>query len=190
MAFTPGPNNIMIMASGLNHGVRASLPHLVGIGLGVPSMFLALGLGLALVFERYPQVHTVIKVVGALYLIYLAWQIAHTAAVESRKRPVKPFTLVQTVLFQWMNPKSWVVGTTAIATFTTVGEGLLGQVLIIALAFMVMAFLSAGTWLLFGVSLQVWLKKPLYRHIFNVSMAIILVVSVLPVTLQMLFYLP
>lgn len=176
----------MIMASGMNHGARASLPHLFGIGLGVPTMFLALGLGLGLIFERYPQLHTLIKVVGSLYLIYLAWRIARSAAVQANKTPAKPFTFFQTVLFQWMNPKAWIIGTTTIATFTIMDDSLIGQILLIALAFMIVGFLSAGTWLLFGVTLQTLLRTTLYRHIFNITMALLLLISVLPIMWQLL----
>ena len=77
MSITPGPNNVMLMASGLNFGVNKSLPHLFGVCLGFPSMFILVGLGLGVVFEQYPIIHDVIKVLGIVYLIYLAWQIAH-----------------------------------------------------------------------------------------------------------------
>ena len=188
MAFTPGPNNIMIMTSGLNHGVRASLSHLAGIAIGVPTMFVALGLGLGVVFERYPQIHLAIKIIGALYLIYLAWLIARASAVESEQAVTAPLTFFQSMLFQWVNPKSWLIATYTIATFTVVGSDLLSQILLIAIVFLIAAFVSSGTWLLFGMSLQTLLKKHLYRHIFNITMAILLLVSVLPITLKTLIF--
>lgn len=186
MAFTPGPNNIMIMTSGLNHGLRASLPHLAGIGFGMPAMFLALGLGFGVVFERFPALHFVIKVVGTLYLIYLAWCIARSSSVKTKQGGAKPFTFLQAILFQWVNPKGWIFVMTTIGTFTVVGQHFLVQMLSIALVFVVVGFLSGGSWLLFGFSLQKLLEKPLYRNVFNITMALFLLISVLPVTLQML----
>ena len=188
MAFTPGPNNIMIMASGLNHGVRASLPHLAGIVIGVPAMFIAIGLGMRELFERYPQLHLTIKIIGVLYIVYLAWRIARASAVESKQGLAAPLTFFQSMLFQWVNPKAWLISGTTIAAFTVVGAELLGQILLIALVFLLTAFLGSSTWLLFGLSLQRLLKKRLYRHIFNVTMAILLLASVLPIAFQTLIF--
>ncbi len=178
----------MIMTSGLNHGVRASLPHLAGIAIGVPAMFIAIGLGMRELFERYPQLHLTIKIIGVLYIVYLAWRIARASVVESKQGFATPFTFFQSMLFQWLNPKAWLISGTAIAAFTVVGGELLGQILLIALVFLLTAFLGSSTWLLFGLSLQRLLKKRLYRHIFNITMAILLLVSVLPVTFQTLIF--
>ena len=184
MAFTPGPNNIMIMTSGLNHGIRASLPQLAGIALGVPTMFIAVGLGLGVVFEMYPQLHGIVKIIGTLYLIYLAWQISQSSAGNGSESLAKPFTFLQTMLFQWVNPKSWILVTTSIATFTAIGEHVLYQVIIMSLFFVLIGFLSAGTWLCFGYSLKTLLKKTSYRRVFNIAMAVLLLVSILPITLE------
>lgn len=188
MAFTPGPNNIMIMTSGLNHGVRASVPHLAGISIGVPAMFIAVGLGLREIFLRYPQLHIAIKIIGVLYLIYLSWQIARASAVESKQGLAAPLTFLQSMLFQWVNPKSWLISGTTVAAFTVVGTELLSQILLIALVFLFAAFISSGTWLLFGMSLQKLLKKRRYRHVFNITMAVLLLLSVLPITLKTLIF--
>ena len=179
-AITPGPNNIMIMASGLNFGLRASLPHLLGISLGVPAMLLMVGIGAGYLFERYPLLHEIIKIAGVLYLLYLAWLIARSAPSSSEQRSA-PLTFFQAALFQWVNPKTWIMGTSAIAAYTSVGTDMALQVAIICLVFFLMALPSAGTWLVFGRALQRLLRRPHHRNVFNIVMAILLVASVVPV---------
>lgn len=186
-AFTPGPNNIMIMVSGLNHGVRASMPHFLGICLGVPLMFLAIGFGLGFVFERFPLLHSIIKVVGIVYLLYLAWLIANATPAHVGDKQTKPLTFLQAALFQWVNPKAWVMGTSAIAAYTTVGADVNAQVLWVALLFFLVAIPSAGSWLVFGVAIQKLLDKPRYIKGFNILMAGLLVASIWPIIANFIF---
>lgn len=179
-AFTPGPNNIMIMASGVNFGVRASIPHFFGICFGFPTMFLATGFGLSALFVSYPVLHFAIKVVGLSYLTYLAWKIATTVKVDTKIEGAtvgQPLTFFQAALFQWVNPKAWIMGTSALAAFTQVGEPLVPQVLLIAAVFFSMTFPSAGVWLMFGSALKDVLARPKVLRIFNISMAFILLWS-------------
>lgn len=179
--FTPGPNNIMIMVSGLNHGTRASLPHYLGICLGFPAMFFAVGFGLGFLFEEYPVLHTLIKVFGTLYLLYLAWLIAtsQSAEVDAQKR--KPLRFYQAALFQWVNPKAWVMGTSAIAAFTTVGADMNAQIFIVWLVFAITAIPAVAVWMMFGVGLQRILDKPSWLRLFNICMALLLVASIWPI---------
>ena len=176
-AFTPGPNNIMIMASGVNFGLRASIPHVLGICFGFPTMFLATGFCLGALFIAYPIFHQTIKVVGLAYLSYLAWQIATSGKVEGGKEVSKPLTFVQAAIFQWVNPKAWIMGTSALAAFTQVGQPLVPQVLLIGVVFFAMTFPSAGVWLVFGSALKDVLARPKIRLGFNVSMAFLLLWS-------------
>lgn len=178
---TPGPNNIMIMTSSVNFGVKRSLPHLFGICLGFPVMVVLVGMGFSVVFEQYPLFHQVIKVLGILYLLYLSWKIA-TAPVNSMdKAKSRPLTFVQAAIFQWVNPKAWVMATGAVAAYTTLSADLTWQVLYIALNFMLVAFPAVGMWLVFGMGLKRLLKDPIHQKIFNISMALLLVFSMLPV---------
>ena len=105
-SITPGPNNIMIMASGVNFGVKRSIPHVLGICLGFPVMVIALGLGLGTIFEDFPILHDIIKILGVAYLLYLAWLIASSSPFEEAASPVMPLRFDQAVLFQWVNPKA------------------------------------------------------------------------------------
>jgi threonine/homoserine/homoserine lactone efflux protein len=187
-AFTPGPNNIMIMTSGVNFGARASMPHFFGICFGFPTMFLATGFGLGALFINYPSLHMIVKVFGLVYLSYLAWQIATAGKVERGERMGEPFTFVQAALFQWVNPKAWIMGTSAIAAFTVVGHDLVPQILLIAVVFFSMTFPSAGVWLAFGSSLKRLFENGVYLRAFNIVMAVLLLWSMRHAFVQVFGY--
>ncbi|MDN3650715.1 LysE family translocator [Reinekea marina] len=177
---TPGPNNIMIMASGLNYGIRRSLPHWFGIFLGFPLMALGVGLGLGQAFELWPWLHSVIKVLGISYLLYLAYKIAITNTQAEDSASSNPLTFMQAVLFQWVNPKAWVMCIGAIATFTTFDISMMQQALLIAFAFVLVGAPCTGIWLFAGHYLQRFLNQPNYQRMFNYAMATLLVASLLP----------
>lgn len=182
---TPGPNNIMMMSSGVNYGVRASLAHLCGICLGFPAMVLLVGLGFGLVFTALPWLHTLIKVVGVVYLLWLAWKIAGSGAGQIDAVQNKPLNFWQAAAFQWVNAKAWVMASGAIAAFTTVGGAVLPEVLQITAAFLLVSFPCVGAWLTFGALLRRVLNQPHYRKMFNYSMAFLLLLSVLPVAREL-----
>jgi len=185
-SFTPGPNNIMIMASGLNFGVRRSLPHLAGIAFGFSLMLIAVGSGAGYVFERFPSLHELIKVIGMMYLLYLAWRIANSSTDEDQQHRSKPFSFVQAALFQWVNPKAWIMGTSALATYTTIGANLSTQIALIVAVFFIMAWLSAGTWLVCGSMMRQVLKNPANQRRFNIVMALLLLASMYDVIFDLI----
>jgi threonine/homoserine/homoserine lactone efflux protein len=185
-SITPGPNNIMLMSSGLNFGIQKSIPHLLGVVIGFPIMIISIGLGFEIVFEKYPFIHQVIKIVGIIYLVYLAWRVATSSRQALDAAKAMPLQFWQAVLFQWVNPKAWVMATGAIAAYTSLSSDFFTQVLIIALTFMVVAFPSAGSWLIFGSSLKRFLQKPAYQHAFNVTMALLLIGSIAPVVIELI----
>ncbi len=180
---TPGPNNIMIMSSGLNFGLKRSLPHLMGIGLGFPLMVAGVGLGFGAIFERFPVIHEVIKVLGVLYLIYLAYLVATSApkSLDNDTNETKPLTFIQAALFQWINPKAWVMATGAVAAYTTQDASIMLQVMFISLAFLIAGVPCVGMWLVCGTWLKRFLKEVKYQRLFNLTMALLLIVSILPV---------
>ena len=182
---TPGPNNVMIMTSGLNHGIKKSLPHFMGICFGFPAMVVAVGLGFGIIFERYPMLHEIIKVIGVFYLLYLAYLIAISSQNSLESNKSKPLTFLQAAIFQWVNPKAWIMATGAIAAYTTLNSSVYVQVLFIALSFFVVAFPAVGVWLVFGANLKKILIKPEHQHRFNVSMALLLVISVAPIIYEL-----
>ena len=167
--FTPGPNNTMLMSSGLNFGFRRGLPHLWGVALGFAVMVLAVGLGLGAVFQAIPALYTVLKYVGAAYLLYLAWQIATAGALE-----------LEGAAFQWVNPKGWVMAVGAVSTYAAVAT-FPGNVLLITFLFGTLGILSSATWLGFGTSLRQLLKSPRTVRAVNIGMAVLLVASLWPI---------
>ncbi|WLQ12882.1 LysE family translocator [Hahella aquimaris] len=177
---TPGPNNIMVMASGVNFGVRRTLPHFLGICLGFPSMVAAVGLGLGTVFAQAPALHVIVKAVGVTYMLYLAWKIAMTDTSIRANKDVKPMTFWQAAVFQWVNPKAWIMAIGAVAAFTTVSGDMSAQVAVIALAFFSVSFPCVGVWMLCGAILQKVLTQPKQQRVFNLTMSFLLVASIMP----------
>ena len=182
---TPGPNNAMIMASGLNYGIRRSMPHYLGIVLGFPTMVLAVGMGIAQLFELYPVMHLVLKIAGAAYLSFLAYKIATAPVSETSVSEGKPFTFIQAAAFQWVNPKAWVLAVGATVTYTTLGEGYVLQVITIGLIFMIFGAPCIMLWLWGGASLKTLMRNPGTVRIFNISMALLLIGSLVPVFIEL-----
>jgi threonine/homoserine/homoserine lactone efflux protein len=178
---TPGPNNVMIMSSGVNYGVRASMPHFLGICLGFPVMVLLVGFGFGVIFEKFPNLHQLIKVAGVVYLLWLAWHIASAEPKTIQKGEKKPFTFWQAALFQWVNAKAWMMASGAVAAYTTVQGNPVVEVVAITLAFLLMAFPCVGVWLLFGSLLRKVLSNSIFQRVFNITMGLILVASIVPV---------
>jgi threonine/homoserine/homoserine lactone efflux protein len=182
--FTPGPNNLMLMASGLNFGPRAALPHLFGVAGGFAAMVLIIGIGLGAVFAAYPALYPIIKYAGVVYLVYLAYVIAtavpHEEGATSRGRPI---TFLQAVAFQWVNPKGWVMAVGAAATYAGIARFPLNMVIMAAI-FGVFGLASSLTWVMFGSGLRRLLRTPRALRAFNIAMGILLVVSVLPVLVE------
>ncbi|KZN67637.1 LysE family translocator [Pseudoalteromonas luteoviolacea] len=185
-SITPGPNNIMVMTSALNFGVKKTLPLLVGICAGFSVMLLVIGFGFGQVFTAFPSLHLIIKCIGIAYLLYLAWAIAKSASAPINTDEAKPLTFMNGALFQWVNAKAWVVATGAIAAFTSIGDGYYTQNVIIALVFFIAAFPCVGTWLLCGSALKRVLTKDKYRTLFNYVMAMLLALSVMPVVFELI----
>ncbi len=174
---TPGPNNMMLMASGANFGVRPTLPHMAGVALGFALMIFLVGIGLIGVFDAWPPLFTVLKVVSAAYLLWLAWKIA------SAPPPVpgaatsggKPMTFIQAALFQWVNPKAWTMALTAIAVYA--GSRDVAAVLGVAAVFGAINLPVVSLWAGMGQYLQRWMTDPRSRRAFNWGMAALLVAS-------------
>lgn len=181
-AFTPGPNNLMLLSSGLTFGYKRTLAHIVGVAVGFPMMVLAVGLGVGVVLEHYPMVYEVLKVLGFGYLLWMAWHIANTQGsihADSYTND-KPFTFIQAALFQWINPKAWIMAVTAISSFTIQNADVWYQVAIIAFVYLIVGVFSTHTWALGGVLLHRWLESQRAIRNFNRVMALLIVVSVLP----------
>lgn len=185
-AITPGPNNVMLTTTGLNFGVRRGIPHLLGICIGFPVMLALIGLGFGTLFQLYPLLHEIIRIIGIVYLLYLAWKIANSSGGVSEVTQSKPINFWQSAAFQWINPKAWIMGSSALAAYTTLDDNFFVQVTIICITFMIITFPCAGVWLVFGAGLQKFLRDPAHLKLFNIAMALLLVGSILPVVWEML----
>lgn len=183
-SITPGPNNMMLLASGVNFGIRRSLPHMLGISLGFMVLVIAVGMGLGQLFERLPVLHEVLRYAGAAYLLYLAWKIAQSGTPQGRDTPnAKPFTFLQAAAFQWVNPKAWIMAIGAITTYTP-HEGFFTNVLLIAALFALVNCPSVGLWTVAGSLLRKWLDNPRALRAFNIGMALLLVASLYPIVID------
>ncbi|MED5608823.1 LysE family translocator [Pseudomonas sp. JH-2] len=179
-SITPGPNNMMLLASGVNFGVRRTLPHMLGISIGFLLLVVAVGLGLDQLFHAFPLTYQVLRYLGAAYLLYLAWGIARAGAPQANGRSTgKPFGFLQAAAFQWVNPKAWIMAIGAITTYTP-QQGFAGNVLLIAVLFAVVNLPSVGVWTVLGSFLRHWLEQPARRRAFNIGMALLLVASLYP----------
>ncbi|MBK5004261.1 LysE family translocator [Pseudomonas sp. S32] len=179
-SITPGPNNTMLLASGVNFGVRRTIPHAMGVSIGFMAMVLAVGLGLGEVFKSWPPLYTVLRYAGAAYLLYLAWKIANAGPVgAAASKGSNPLGFWAAAAFQWVNPKAWVMAVGAITTYTP-AQGYVTNVVVIAALFALVNLPSVGIWVMFGSALRSVLQNPRWLMLFNVLMALLLVISLYP----------
>ncbi len=179
-SITPGPNNIMLMSSGATYGFRLTLPHLMGVVCGFGAMVLLVGLGLASIFAAVPELHGIIRIVGAVYLLYLAYKIATSRNTLDKDATAQPITFAQAAMFQWVNPKAWTMIVGAITAYVP-KEDPFQNVVIVALIFTIVNLPCVTTWMAFGVGLRGVLKNPAALRAFNITMAILLVLSLYPI---------
>ena len=179
-SITPGPNNLMLMASGANYGLRRTVPHMLGISLGHAFMVVMVGVVLLRMFETYPVLNTVLKVLSAAYMIWLAWKIANAVPPEAKKVEGKPFTFLQAAAFQWVNPKAWFMAITAISAYAPQDQGVLIGSLLVAVVFSATNLPSVTVWAWMGVQVRRWLGPARRLRIFNMTRAMLLVGSLWP----------
>jgi threonine/homoserine/homoserine lactone efflux protein len=182
MAFTPGPNNVLLAASGVNFGFMRTMPHMLGVTVGFDVLLAAGALGVGLLFAAVPQLHLVLKVAGAIYMLYLAWRVATAHQGGEGDAPARPFTFMQAAAFQWVNPKAVLAVVGGVALYVRPGHGWIDFPLMLA----VMTLATAGAvalWTGFGVALRRFLRDPTRARLFNISMALLLVASIVPIVM-------
>lgn len=180
MVGTPGPNNLMLMSAGANFGFRRSIPHILGISVGCQVLLLAIALGLGQLLEAYPQAALLLKASGGLFLLYMAYQLARPRDSKLEvDREIKPLTFLQAALFQWVNPKAWLMFVTVISSFGD-PEHFFASVLTIAVAFFFLGFPLICAWNIGGVALKSWLQQGQRLLRFNRAMALLLLLSMYP----------
>lgn len=177
-SITPGPNNMMLMASGANFGLRRTLPHLLGVSLGFAVLATGIGLGLAQVFDAFPGVFDVLKWVCVGFLIYLAWKIATSAPITEGPKVSEPMTFLQACAFQWVNPKAVYM---AITATTVYGGGTVAGVLMVAAVFTAVNLPCVGTWAVVGTQIRRLLSTPERFRAFNIVMAALLLTTIWPI---------
>lgn len=175
--FTPGPNNLMLMASGANFGIMRSMPHMWGVVIGFSAMTAIVGLGLFGLFHAWPASFTVLKVVSVLYTLWLAWKIARTGEPSTNAATgARPMTFIQAIAFQWVNPKAWTMALSATALFAP--DEKLQSILLIAATFGILGIVSSSSWTLMGLSIRRWLSSRKRLLAFNYGMAALLIGSI------------
>ncbi|MDD1019918.1 LysE family translocator [Pseudomonas sp. TNT2022 ID1048] len=183
-SITLGPNNTLLLASGVNFGFNRSIPHILGISCGFFVLVLAVGLGLGAVFEAYPLLYSVLRYVGAAYLLYLAWKIARSGPIsEEQQGQGQPLGYWGAAAFQWVNPKAWVMAVGAISTYTPL-QGYFTNVLVIAAVFALINAPTVSLWAACGSLLRNVLRNPRWLRLFNLGMAGLLVISLAPLLLE------
>jgi threonine/homoserine/homoserine lactone efflux protein len=178
-SITPGPNNVMLMASGANFGFRPTLPHFAGVTLGFAAMVILVGIGLAGIFAAVPWLYDVLRWVGAGYLLFFAYKIATARGLGSAAATGRPVTFWQAVAFQWVNPKAWTMVVSAITAFAPKDPNI-EHIIVITVLFLLVGLPCSLTWMTFGVGLKAALSRPAALRAFNVTMAVLLVISLYP----------
>ena len=182
-AITPGPNNIMLAASGANYGFRRTLPHIIGVCFGFGCLVIAGGLGVGRFLETFPQFFSILKMLALLFLLYLVWKVG-TASSPKLSPDGKPMRFHTAALFQWVNPKGVTVVISAIAAYLETASSIWQALPVMVIVFVLVTIISACLWAFIGSSISDFLSNRHYRIAFNVTMAIALFLSMLPAILS------
>ncbi|NQZ89272.1 MAG: LysE family translocator [Colwellia sp.] len=179
-SITPGPNNLMLMNSGANFGFKKTIPHMLGVGMGFTLMIALVGFGVIKLFDEFPLSYEILKVLSIVYLLYLAFKIAcSTGNLEQKSSNAKPFNFVQAALFQWVNPKAWTMALTSISIYAPTKS--VSAVLFVSIVFGIVNLPCISSWVVLGQKIQVLLTDKKRLRAFNISMAILLILSLYPV---------
>ena len=184
-SITPGPNNTMLMASGANFGFRATIPHLLGVSGGFFLLVLAAGLGLGGLFAAYPPLHDILAVVGGAYLLWLAWKIATSKGLGIGDGGARRQTFLQAAAFQWVNPKAWAMALGGVTAYAP-RENYVVNIFLVSAIFTIVNLPCVASWTGFGVGLRRFLDRPAVLRTFNIAMALLLVLSLVPVALELI----
>ena len=168
---TPGPNNIMLTASGANFGFKRTLPHVAGIIIGMMFLNISVGLGLGALFTQFPVLQQTLRIAGSAYLIWLAYKLLSFSSIGNKAEDAKPFSLFQAVAFQYINPKAWIMVISANASFSLIGDGYWWSVFMITTIYAIVGTPSIMLWAGFGQYIRRFLGQQNILRIFNISMA-------------------
>ncbi len=178
-SIAPGPNNIMLAASGVNYGFTRSIPHMLGVSIGFFILFLAVAFGLGNVFELYPQLQAALKCVGSIYLLWLAWKIATAASASEQAISKRPMTFLQAISFQFVNVKAMMMAISSAVVFTLPGDNYTVSALLVGVIFTLINLPCCSAWVVFGSGLKRFLRNEQSLKAFNWSLASLTAASVL-----------
>ena len=176
---TPGPNNMMLFASGVNFGFRRSVPHMLGISSGFFTLLIGVGLGIGALLKSMPILDLALKVASGGYMLWIAWKIGSTHTLADVKARARPMTFLEAAAFQWINPKAWAMAIPAMAAYAD-QTAVVSSVFFISAVFAIINLPSTSCWAAFGSSLREWLSVPPRLKYFNITMAVLLVLSLWP----------
>lgn len=182
-SITPGPNNLMLMTSGANFGWRNTMPHLLGVWVGFILMTFLIGIGLLQTIERFPQIFDVLKILCGLFVLYLAWKIATAAPLDQNAvGSARPLRFIEAAAFQWINPKAVAIALTTVTTYAS--EQTFTAISVAILIFGCVNLPCCSAWILVGQRMRIWLQNPHRLRAFNVTMAALLMASMVPVLID------
>lgn len=182
-SYTPGPNNVMLLTSGVNHGLRRTVPHILGVAIGFPVLTAAVALGLGYVFKSQPWLHVAIEIVGVVYLVWLAARIAFQpveGGVDEMRSGARPLGFWQAAAFQWVNVKGWITVISGVSVYMPTGLGPLAGAGVLSGVYFVTGLCSATAWAAFGTLISRFLHNPARLRAFNLIMGTLLVLSLWP----------
>lgn len=185
MTCTPGPNNTLVMLSGARFGIVKTFPLVFGIAFGIAIQLLAIGVGLNKFFLAFPKFQFILSLIGSAYIIWLAWKIASSGPLNIALEQKPSMGFLQGVLFQWINPKAWIISISTITTYFSF-KSHLNDIIHAALILMLVSIPCVGIWAIGGIFLRKLLMKPIFALTFNITMAIALLIAVLPAALQLM----
>ncbi|MEK0164646.1 LysE family translocator [Phaeobacter sp. JH20_36] len=180
--FTPGPNNLMLMASGANFGFQRTLPHLLGVAIGFPLMILPVGLGVMQLFDAFPPLTWIMTALSVAYMLWLAWKVANAAPPQDGEAQGTPLSFLQACAFQWVNPKAWAMALGAITLYAASRD--VTAILWVSGTYLLIGCFSASTWTILGQQLRRLLTRPAQLRAFNWTMAALLLASLAAILLQ------
>lgn len=176
-SITPGPNNLMLAASGMNFGIRRTVPHMVGVATGFMTLMYLCAFGVGAVYHAYPEAHVALNIFCAAYILWLSWKIATAAGPEEKKAGSKPLTFLQAFMFQYINPKGWVMALASTSTLlpqVEIGQ----QALVILVNALVISAPCVCIWTAFGTAIAKIFRSEKSRRVINIALGLMLVATI------------
>ena len=176
-SITRGPNNIMLTSSGIRHGFTRSIPHMLGITIGFGILLAMCAAGVGSLVLAMPQIHLLLKVLGSAYLLYLAWQLRSMAFAQSENNQARPMSLFGAALFQFANPKAWVMAVTGASAFLPIVQPMWLATMVFCLVFCAINLPCIGVWAGTGAALRRYLAEPKWQRVFCAVMVALTIYS-------------